>query len=240
MYLRDTHTFPSIKEILHFEGSRGPDGIKFKSPGHDEPWHFIDPDRPKDGELLSSIRDHQHNLHQALTVGDTTRASFEAAWLAHAVTDGLTPAHHEPYEEQRKEIQADHGMTTVKSKLVMSGASRTETLKNNWKYWGAGGLMTTHTLFEGGIAMAAKPYKFQSAVPTDQDIDDLQKNGYESTYVRLVKEIAALEMYDAFKKTGWTNKLALQTNRELMPRICKAVILAWYDCLPDSIKKEEA
>ena len=27
--------FPSVREILHFEGNRGPDGIKWKSPGVD-------------------------------------------------------------------------------------------------------------------------------------------------------------------------------------------------------------
>ncbi len=39
--------FPDIKQILHFEGKNGPDGIKRKSPGVDEPWHFIDPHNPQ-------------------------------------------------------------------------------------------------------------------------------------------------------------------------------------------------
>ena len=33
--------FPSSKEIVHFEGIRGPDGLKRKSPGIDEPSHML-------------------------------------------------------------------------------------------------------------------------------------------------------------------------------------------------------
>ena len=54
--------FPSIKEILHFEGNNGPDGIKRKSPSVDEPWHYVDPTRPDDTELMTMILDHHHNL----------------------------------------------------------------------------------------------------------------------------------------------------------------------------------
>ena len=34
-FLKRGAFFPSSKEILHFEGSRGPDGLKRKSPGMD-------------------------------------------------------------------------------------------------------------------------------------------------------------------------------------------------------------
>ena len=87
--------FPSIDEILHFEGAFGPDGLKRKSPGVDEPEHFIEPGHDN-GVLIGYIRDHQYNLKEALKNGNKERAAFEAAWLAHALTDGLTPAHHFP------------------------------------------------------------------------------------------------------------------------------------------------
>ena len=88
--------FPSIDEILNFEGIRGPDGLKRKSPGVDEPEHFIIPDKD-DGVLIGYIRNHHWNLVRALRRKDRERAAFEAAWLAHAITDGLTPAHHYPF-----------------------------------------------------------------------------------------------------------------------------------------------
>ena len=52
--------FPSYDEIVYFEGYRGPDGLKRKSPGVDEPSHFIQPDND-DGILIGYIDDHFYN-----------------------------------------------------------------------------------------------------------------------------------------------------------------------------------
>ena len=98
----DLKQFPDIHTILHFEGIRGPDGAKLKSPGVDEPWHFINPGEAEGSLLLIDITDHQANLTAALKKNDMIRTGFEAAWLAHAITDGLTPAHHQADEEERK------------------------------------------------------------------------------------------------------------------------------------------
>ena len=92
--LPDWCDFPDIKNILHFEGKNGPDGVKRKSPAVDEPWHFINPDDPDDTALLGMIDGHIGNLARALRTNNSERAAFEAAWMAHAITDGLTPAHH--------------------------------------------------------------------------------------------------------------------------------------------------
>lgn len=233
--------FPGIKDILHFEGSRGPDGLKLKSPNRDEPVHFIDPKNP-DGELMEWIRHHSQYLTDALVAGDNTKAAFEAAWLAHAVTDGLTPAHQDPYEEQIGAMR--HPETErrekVRGKIVMSGTSRREFVRNNWQYWGAKGIMTTHTLFEAGVAVAAKPYKFESAMPSDDEIEHMADEGFEHVYMRLVTEVAALGMYEAFKKQGWTNKLARQTNQELLPRIIIAVVLAWHEAHERALERPTA
>ena len=67
--------FPSAKDILHFEGNNGPDGIKRKSPGVDEPWHFIDPSDPSDTALVEMIMDHYANLVQALKKRNNVRAA---------------------------------------------------------------------------------------------------------------------------------------------------------------------
>ncbi|PID30230.1 hypothetical protein CR983_02955 [Candidatus Saccharibacteria bacterium] len=232
--VRDDSIFPTAKEIIHFEGMRGPDGIKLKSPGVDEPVHFIDP-VTLDGPLLDYISEHSHNLSRALHDGDRVRAAFEAAWLAHAVTDGLTPAHHEPYEEQLRSLRKDsEPAKKLRAKMLIRGQSRRETLRNNWKYWGAHGIMTTHTLFEAGVVTASKSYDFDSACPAQADIDAVRRDGFEATYIRLIKEVATLDMYETFKRTGWTRRLAKQTNKELLPRIIIAVTLAWYAAIPES------
>ena len=224
--------FPGISEILHFEGSRGPDGAKLKSPGRDEPWHFIDPTNiAANDSLLVTIRDHQHNLTQALIKNDSTRAAFEAAWLAHAVTDGLTPAHHEALDEQLEGIRhTDQRSTNVRSKFVMaSNGSKRQFVKNNWSYWGAKGIMTTHTLFEAGVATAAKPLSFKVAAVDDIDVDGLITRGFEAIYIDIVQTVNQLGMYDRFKRDGWTTTLARQTTKQLIPLIIHAVELAWLD-----------
>jgi hypothetical protein len=224
--------FPSIIEILHFEGSRGPDGAKLKSPGRDEPWHFINPKAINVGDrLLHTIADHQYNLTKAIRLNDMTRAAFEAAWLAHAVTDGLTPAHHEPLDEQVKNLRHDDERRhKVSSKIIMAGnGSRRQFIRNNWKYWGAKGIMTTHTLFEAGVATTAKPLQFKDAAASDHDITELKSQGFERIYIDMIQAIDELGMYERFKREGWTRLLARQTTRQLIPTIISAVELAWLE-----------
>ena len=145
--------FPSEHQILHFEGLNGPDGIKRKSPARDEPWHYIDPHNPGDHELRDMMEDHLHNLVDSLVDDNRERAAFEAAWLAHAITDGLTPAHHYPLEEKLEELRDGEGIETrisAKDKLLLPGKTLRQRLRNNWEFWGAKGVMTTHLAFELG------------------------------------------------------------------------------------------
>lgn len=240
-HIRDV-PFPLIVDILHFEGSRGPDGAKIKSPGRDEPWHFIDP-KTMDVHtpLLVTIKDHQHNLTAALVANDMTRAAFEAAWLAHAVTDGLTPAHHEPLEAQLEGIRHDDERSTnVRAKIVMAGnGSKRQFVQNNWSYWGAKGIMTTHTLFEAGVATAAKPLSFKIAAVTDDDIRDLTDRGFQAIYMDMVRAINELGMYERFKRDGWTRTLAQQTTQVLIPTIIHAVELAWLEAYFEAERSKE-
>jgi len=227
--------FPGIRDILHFEGSRGPDGVKLKSPGKDEPWHFINPAAPDEGPLIGNIQDHHDNLVAALKADDMVRAGFEAAWLAHAVTDGLTPAHQDDYAEQLAEMGNDHmERKSVKQKILVGGKSRRAIIKNNWDYWGTKGILTTHTLFEAGVASTTKPFSFKTGLPSQHDLDELRADGFEALYLRLVTEVASLHMYEEFKRTGWTSRLARETNNDLLPRIIVAVTLAWYSALKEA------
>src|SRR4051812_39125525 len=89
--------FPNINEILHFEGGNGPDAPKFKRSAGEQPWHFINPFDESDTALHKIIGDHYDKLVESLKSGNRERTSFEAAWLAHALVDGLTPPHHYPY-----------------------------------------------------------------------------------------------------------------------------------------------
>jgi hypothetical protein len=223
--------FPSLKLVLYFEGKNGPDGIKRKSPAKDEPWHYFNPFDEKDSQLMDLLEDHYKQLIIELEKGNKERAAFEAAWLAHGIVDGLTPAHHYPYEEKLVELRGGKGIesrTNIKEKLVMPGDTRAEKLRNNWKMWGAKGLMTTHGMFELGIATMWAPLSFANTIPTEQDITLFSTVGIKD-YIRLAaREVAVLDLYEEFYKTGWTPRLAHRVRYRLGPALIRSVSLAWY------------
>ena len=226
--------FPTIHDVLHFEGLNGPDGIKRKSPARDEPWHYIDPSDPNDRAIVDMINDHIYNMAEAIKVKNNERTAFEAAWMAHAIVDGLTPAHHYPLEAKLEELRGGEGLetrTTTKDKLLLPGVSRRAQLRNNWEFWGAKGVMTTHLAFEMGVATAIAPLRLDDAGPTDEDIKRLKEVGFEAFFFEILKDIAAMEMYKEFSRSGWNRHIARETRDILVPAIVKAVTLAWYQAV---------
>ena len=229
-YLPEGVWFPNINGILHFEGKNGPDGIKRKSPSVDEPWHFIDPSNPKDRQIFAYIDNHTHNLATALKEDNLIRASFEAAWLAHVVVDGLTPAHHYPMGEKIKELWGKEydARSSVKEKGIIRGENSRDTISKNWQYWGAGGVMTEHFNFEMGVASAISTDKFKKFKLASSDIEDLKKRGFNKIYMDSVNRIYSLKMYDHLSPQGWTRALTVQTKKHLIPEMIKMVALAWF------------
>jgi len=223
--------FPTTRMILKFEGRDGPDGIKRKSPARDEPWHYIDPTDHTDDALVKLIEDHTTNLETALQKRDHVRAGFEAAWLAHAIVDGLTPAHHFPLEEKLEQLRGGEGKetrTSIKQKVVLPGESRRHQVRNNWEFWGAKGVMTTHFLFELGFATTLASLKLDKAVPTKNELIRVKQEGIAPIFLETVHHVHALNMYETFHKKGWNRALIRQTRQDLAPTIVKTVTLAWY------------
>ncbi|HUC89467.1 MAG TPA: hypothetical protein VMR45_01575 [Patescibacteria group bacterium] len=228
--------FPSQKEILHFEGKNGPDASKFKGTVDEQPWHFIDPFDPHDTNLHGVIGGHYDRLVKALKDNNRVRASFEAAWLAHALVDGLTPPHHFPYEAELERLRGEqrHSRTTLKDRAIVKGETPSESLRRSYELVGPKGLLTTHTVFEAGAYMILAPSRLQHGLPTEHDIDLLHELGVIGYFQRMAREVAALDMFNAFRRTGWTPKLARQVRRELAPRMVKTVTIAWYAACIDA------
>lgn len=232
--IKEEAVFPTIRQILHFEGKNGPDGAKRKSPARDEPWHYYSPFNDDDADILRLIKLHYDLLVQVLREGDKERTAFEAAWLAHAIVDGLTPAHHYPYEEKLSELRgglSKETRTSVRKKMVMPGKTPREKLRNNWKMWGTKGLLMTHWWFEIGIAFLIKPLSFGEAKPTKRELKQFMEIGLNEWFKRTAREIAVLDMYDVYYKKGWTPTLAYQVRHKLGPSIIRSVTLAWYAAL---------
>lgn len=229
-HIKASQYFPAIKQVLHFEGLNGPDGIKRKSPSKDEPWHYIDPSKPEDKGLVLIINDHLYNLAQALRMKNEERAAFEASWLAHAVVDGLTPAHHYPLNDKIEELfgKPHHERLTIVEKNFIKGNSYRDTISKNWQYWGAGGVFTAHYTYEWGVASTIASEKFEESNPSREDIINLTKKGFEEVFMASVHKIYAMKMYDEFISSGWTHNLADETRTILIPEIIRVVCLAWY------------
>lgn len=221
--------FPTIKEILYFEGSRGPDGIKKKSPGVDDPDYFIIPSKD-DGKLFEIVMNHQHNLARALKSDNRERAAFEAAWMAHALTDALTPAHHYPYRKVVDELMTDKDYKTLfghEIKGIMRGETLLQAARNNWLYWGAGGVMTKHIAYEYGVAYIIKPVRLERLMPKNLEAADLKKVDLKKEFYDAVNKVDSLKMYDHFLDAGWTTQLAVETREILIPEIVRLIVLGW-------------
>jgi len=222
--------FPSIKTILHFEGKNGPDGIKSKSPSVDEPWHFISPDATTDDPLVKTIEDNLFNLHTALQNRDEVRAGYEAAWVAHAIVDGLTPAHHYPLAEKIEELwgKAHSERDSTSDKIIIKGNGARDSIAKNWEYWGANGIFSAHLFYEMGVASALTVATFKNIGITDADLKRVETEGFTPFFMDSIKEIDAMGTYQEFMKTGWSVHLANISRKKLIPLIMKNVCLAWY------------
>lgn len=228
--LRPDAPFPDSKQILHFEGNNGPDGIKRKSPGKDEPWHYWDPTNSEDQLLLGIITSHREALVKAVAEANNERAAFEAAWLAHAIVDGLTPAHHYPFEAKLTELRGGEGIETrdsIKKKIIISGDTKREMLKKNWKMWGAKGLMLSHSTFEWGVSSTVRTLKMSKGAPTEGDVKHAKNVGFNQYLKEVALEIYELNMYERFLRRGWSTKLAKETRLVLGPKIAHAIAIAW-------------
>lgn len=233
----DSEGFPRIKDILHFEGVNGPDGIKIKSPGVNEPWHYVDPFNEADEQLNNLLNDHYANLVDSLKTKDSIKASFEAAWLAHALVDGLTPAHHYPYEKELAKLRGGEDLssrTNYRKKLIMPGETKRKKVSNNWKMWGAGGLFATHASFELGVATLIAPLTFKESLPNDSDMQKIKSTNVVDMFNKTAREVAILDMYHNYIKKGWTPKLAWQVRHRLGPALIRTVSLTWYKALYDA------
>ena len=233
--------FPTATEILHFEGLNGPDGIKRKSPAKDEPWHYIDPENPEDRQIVDMINDHIYNMAEALRGENRERAAFEAAWMAHAIVDGLTPAHHYPLDEKIEELwgMPKEARITIRDKNIIRGKNRRDTLSKNWQYWDAKGVFTNHFMFEWGVATGIAPLRFEESAPSMEEFQRIADEGFEATYFEIVRKIADMKMYEEFSRLGWTRQLGKETRDVLVPELIKAVTLGWYAAIVMAEKRHE-
>lgn len=229
--LPDGQAFPSIAQVLNFEGPQGPDGAKLKRLDGGQPWHFVDPLDSNDTDLHGQILAHYKKLVNALKQDDHVRAAFEASWMAHALVDGLTPAHHFPYETELARLRGGEERDTRKGlagRLYVKGDTVSKSVLQSLKLVGPKGLLTTHAMFEAGAYALIAPLRFSKSIISQADIDRVQAEGVIAVFKRLAREVAELNLYERFYALGWTLPVSRDVRRELAPRMVSMVTLAWY------------
>ncbi|MDR2336595.1 MAG: hypothetical protein LBE03_00625 [Candidatus Nomurabacteria bacterium] len=229
-YLPENQVFPLAKEINHFEGKNGPDGLLSKHNVADEPHQFIDPKHP-DGELLGYIRNHLYNLHEAYQHNDRVKMAFEAAWGEHMIVDGLTPAHQQPFKEQLRELDPRDLAETnsVLKRIFMPGDSLKEYFIKNWKKIGPKGLGTNHILFEAGIDFITMPLSPKKLIPDleQSEVEAAKQGNFTELYIAAIHKIAGYKMFERYVAEGWTTDLAEDVRAKLLPEAVKMVTLGW-------------
>lgn len=224
--------FPSIRQILHFEGGQGPDGTRLKRHPEDvQPWHFVDPFDLNDTELSDQLNMHYRGLVRALRERDDVRAGFEAAWLAHALVDGLTPAHHYPYEAELARLrggEARHSRKGLLGRAYVKSNTIRESILLSMKIVGPKGLLTTHAMFEAGAYAIIAPLRLSNAMPNQAELQRVAHVGVVTVFRDLAQEIAHMQLYYRFISGGWTRSLHRDIRERLAPRMVKMITLAWY------------
>lgn len=227
----DSH-FPTFRQITRFEAGHGPDGAKLKRHSNTEqPWHFVDPHDTNDSVIHEQIQFHYEYLVQALRARDQIGAAFQAAWLAHALVDGLTPAHHHPYEEELIKLRGGESPHTRKGligRVYVQSDTLRQSIKRSVKLIGPKGLLTTHALFEAGAYAIIAPLKLRDAGPSSAEIEQITEHGVVDVFKAMVQEVAGFHIYDRFYARGWTQALSKDVKRELAPRMVRMITLAWY------------
>jgi hypothetical protein len=232
--------FPTIKAIQKFEGENGPDGIKVKSPSQNELWHYYDPLDDNDTELIDLLEKHINWLAEALKTRNVEKAAFEAAWLSHGIVDGLTPAHHYPYEEEMQRITrlGWEDRTSKASKIIAKGDNKTDWLRRNWQIWGTKGLLTTHQGFEMGVATIIFQRQFRKIHISDALIKEKLSTSFGDSFRQTARYVAKFHMYERFYRKGWNTALAKDVKEVLMPSIMTTVAEAWYRAVIKSQEKK--
>lgn len=207
----EANKFPSKAQIINFEGSGGPDGLKFK--GNYTTDHMWDPVN-KIGQLPTWIEIHYKNLVKALREDDIVKASFEAGFMAHYLTDSLTPAHHLSHKFILEEYEG-------------------KKYRKRWKIYGHKGILSSHVAFETGISSAI------FFTPIKVSFDDklhkrIRKDGIKKVVMQESLAISKHNIYEQFLQKGWSAKLAKTIKATVVKRIPQLISAAWLSAYEEA------
>jgi hypothetical protein len=86
-----------------------------------------------------------------------------------------------------------------------------------------------------GFATLIAPLGFNDIDPATDYIKSLASSKVGPWFRGLAQQVAKLNLYDNFYKTGWTLKLSSQATKELAPTLINAVAATWYAAYQEAL-----
>jgi hypothetical protein len=233
-YVSARTQLPSAKQIVHFEGKNGPDGLAGKHNIQDFPMEMLNPTHQRH-ELIEHLNHHLRALGRAHRHHDEVRVAFELAWSEHLIVDGLTPAHHHDYSDQVKQLDPREldEINSILKRIFVRGAGLTDTIRKNWKKIGPRGVATNHILFEAGIDFITMPLsaKRLEVELSPSDLKRVRQGKFVQVYLESVRRIADLHMFERYEHGGWSTDLVDDVRNVLLPECVKCIALGWLSVL---------
>jgi hypothetical protein len=94
--------------------------------------------------------------------------------------------------------------------------------------------MTVHGMFEFGVATIIAPLSMNEAVPSEREMQLISEIGPTAWFKRAAREIAVLDMYDRYRRRGWSTKLVYDVRHKLGPTIVQTLCLVWYAAIVEA------
>ena len=162
--------------------------------------------------------------------------------MAHAITDALTPAHQFPMTDKIIEISGKKPEERDKliKKMFLSGENWRERILKNWEYIGPKGVMSSHMLYEMGVATMITSVAAKKIIksPTDEEILRVLKGEFMQIFEEKIKWVADQKYYERYLEKGWTTALARETRHDLLPEISKIVALGWFEGIRRALEED--
>ena len=117
--------------------------------------------------------------------------------------------------------------------MFLPGDTWRKRLSANWKYLGPKGVMSSHMLYEMGVAVLTTSLSARKIAkkPSPQEITRLKNGEFIAMFEESIQFVAKKQYYQTFIRKGWTSRLARETRTILLPEISKLVALAWLEAI---------
>ena len=124
--------------------------------------------------------------------------------------------------------------------MFLSGENWRERILKNWEYIGPKGVMSSHMLYEMGVATMITSVAAKKIIksPTDEEILRVLKGEFMQIFEEKIKWVADQKYYERYLEKGWTTALARETRHDLLPEISKIVALGWFEGIRRALEED--